>query len=229
VADEYRKQGYGRELVLAAERIGYKKGCLASHTWTFEFQGPEFYPKVGYKLVGVYDGYPDGLKEYVFKKHLGDHQDPFARNEHTIKSFSNGFYITENVTKDEIEILHAGLRSHVDQHVGDKKKGIGIKLAIRDGTNQVVGGLHAWTTIQNLLVEFVWVDAAYRSIGLGTRLLMEAESIAKKNGCIASLVCPLSFQAPEFFLKMGYKLFGYSDGYPDPFRENYLIKKYSAS
>ena len=133
------------------------------------------------------------------------------------------------MTKDEIEILHAGLRSHVDQHVGDEKNGIGIKLVIRDGKNQVVGGLHAWTTIYNLLVEYVWVDEAYRNMGLGTWLLREAEMIARKNNCVASLVCPLSFQSPGFFIKMGYQLFGYSDGYPDPVRENYLIKKYTVS
>ncbi len=181
VAEKFRKQGYGRELVLAAESIGCEKGSLTSHTWTFEFQGPEFYPKVGYELVGIYDGYPNDLKEYVFKKHLGDLKDPLERNGSTIISFSNGFYITDIVTKDEIEILHAGLRSHVDQYVGDEKNGIGIKLLIRDEKNQVIGGLHAWTTIQNLLVEFVWIDAAYRCKGLGTRLLVKAEINCQKE------------------------------------------------
>jgi GNAT superfamily N-acetyltransferase len=261
VAEAYRQHGYGRELVLAAERIGYQNGCLTSHTWTFEFQGPAFYPKVGYELIGVYDGYPNDLKEYVFKKHLkpaekissspqpglnplkdprwrgrqleqfsdrslGKDQVAEESNASIIKSFANGLYITNRVSKDEIEILHAGLRSYVDQYVGDEKNGIGIKLVARDGHNQVIAGLHAWTTIQNMLVEFVWVDGPYRGMGLGTRLLMEAESIAREHGCIASLICPMSFHSPEFFQDKGYRIFGYSDGYPEPVLENYMIKKY---
>lgn len=229
VAEEYRKRGFGRELVLTAERIGSDMGCVSSHTWTFEFQGPEFYPKLGYKLIGVYDGYPNDLKEYVFEKRLDNHREPLERNDQTIKSLSNGFYITNKVTKEDIETLHAGLRSYVDRHVGDEKNGIGIKLLIRDEANLVVGGLYAWTTIYNLLVEFVWIDEQYRNIGLGTRLFLEAETIAKQNGCIASLACSLSFQSPEFFRKIGYQTFGYSDMYPDAVREYYLIKKYATN
>jgi GNAT superfamily N-acetyltransferase len=229
VSEDYRKQGFGRELVLAAERIGSEMGCISSHTWTFEFQGPEFYPKLGYKLIGVYEGYPNDLKEYVFEKHLENHQAPLESNEQSIKSLSNGFYITDQVTKEDIETLHAGLRSYVDQYVGDEKNGISIKIVIRDGLNHVVGGLHAWTTIYNLLIEFVWIDEQYRNIGLGTRLFLEAESIAKKNGCVASLACPLSFHTPEFFHEIGYQTFGYSDTYPASVRENYMIKKYTAN
>jgi GNAT superfamily N-acetyltransferase len=222
VAEDQRRKGYGKELVLAAEKIGAQKGCQASHTWTFDFQGPEFYPTVGYDLIGVYDGYPNGLKEYVFKKYL----DVTPVDEK--KPFSNGATITEHVTKDELEILHNGLRAHVDRFVGDEKNGIGIRLVAKDSTGNIVGGLHAWTTIHNLLIEFVWVDQEYRGAGLGTQLLREAEAIAKqKNACIAALVCPMSFHSPEFFYKMGFQEFGFSDGYPDPFREHYLIKKFS--
>ena len=32
VAEAYRKLGYGRELVLESERIGYEKGCITSQT-----------------------------------------------------------------------------------------------------------------------------------------------------------------------------------------------------
>ena len=229
VADDYRKQGYGRKLVLAAEQIGREKGCISSHTWTFDFQAPRFYEKIGYRQIGVYDGYPDGLKEYVFKKTL--HNLQVHQNEKTqlMRQFPGDLYITDNTTKDELEILHAGLRSYVDLFVGDEKKGVGIKLAIREPTGKVIGALNAWTTIYNMLLEYVWIDAGFRGFGFGKKLLLEAEAIAKKNDCIASLACPLSFQNPEFFQEAGYKVFGYSDGYPDQIREYYLIKRYIAT
>jgi GNAT superfamily N-acetyltransferase len=223
VADEYRRRGFGSQLVLAAEEIGRKRGCDTSHTWTFEFQGPQFYPKIGYELIGVYDGYPNQLKEYVFKKDLTNHPGHIEAH----KLASNDLYLTEDLSPKDIETLHAGLRSHVDKFVGDEKNGIGIKLVLKDPNGETVGGLHAWTTIHNLLVEFVWVDEEYRGAGLGTQLLKRAESIAKqKNACIAALVCPMSFHSPGFFRKNGFQEFGYSDGYPEPFREYYFIKKF---
>ena len=229
VADEYRKRGFGSELVLAAEQIGIHNGCITSHTWTFDFQAPEFYKKIGYQQIGIYDGYPDGLKEFVFKKPL--HNLRVHQNEKTqpVRQFPGGLYITDNTTKDDLEILHAGLRSYVDLFVGDEKKGIGIKLVIREPAGKVIGGLHAWTTIYNMLLEYVWIDAGYRGSGFGKKLLLEAEAVAKKNGCIASLACPLSFQNPEFLQKEGYRVFGYSDGYPNQIREYYLIKRYTAT
>ena len=223
VATEYRRRGYGRQLVLAAEKIGRERGCQTSHTWTFEFQGPQFYPTIGYELIGIYDGYPNHLKEYVFKKDLTNHPVHIDASQLA----SNGLYLTEDLSAEDIETLHAGLRNHVDQFVGDEKNGIGIKLLLKDPHGEAIGGLHAWTTIHNLLIEFVWVDEAYRGAGWGTQLLTSAETIAKeKNTCIAALVCPMSFHSPEFFKKQGFQEFGYSDGYPAPYKEFYLIKKF---
>ncbi|MCJ7700247.1 MAG: GNAT family N-acetyltransferase [Anaerolineales bacterium] len=227
VANEYRKLGYGRELVLAAERIGFEKGCMASQTWTFEFQAPVFYQKIGYELVGVYDGYPDGLKEYVLAKRLGDHQVHPDWTRASMKIDSNGLYITENISEEDLKTVHAGLRKHVDQFVGDEKNGIGIRLVIRDQADKIIGGLLAWTTIRNMLIENIWIEDKYRNLGLGKKLMVEAESMAIESGCIASLTYGLSFQAPEFFLKQGYQVFGFSDGYPSPVREFYFIKKFS--
>jgi GNAT superfamily N-acetyltransferase len=173
----------------------------------------------------VYDGYPNRLKEYVFTKDLTNHPVHIEAQKLT----SKGLYLTEDLSPEDTETLHAGLRSHVDQFVGDEKNGIGIKLLLKNPDGETIGGLHAWTTIQNLLIEFVWVDEAYRSAGLGTQLLSHAEAIAiEKDSCIAALACPMSFHSPEFFKKQGFQEFGYSDGYPAPFKEFYLIKKFDS-
>ncbi|MBN2007203.1 MAG: GNAT family N-acetyltransferase [Anaerolineae bacterium] len=221
VADEYRGLGYGRDLVLAAEKIGFDKGCLASHTWSFSFQAPGFYQKVGYEVLGIYDGYPDGITEYVLGKRLQPQEaPPTGRNRRP-----EGFSIVEDATEEEMDVVHGGLGRHVDEQIGDKQNGIGIKLAIRDAAGNCVGGLLAFTTIRNLLFEHLWLDERYRGLGLGKKLILEAEKIAEENGCIAALVYALSFQSPEFFRKMGYQVFGVSDEYPDPVKEYYLIKR----
>jgi len=70
VADPYRRRGYGAQLVLGAEQLGLEGGCRTAQTWTFSFQGPQFYPTIGYKPIGVYDGYPNGITEHAFIKRL---------------------------------------------------------------------------------------------------------------------------------------------------------------
>ncbi|MHA1925104.1 MAG: hypothetical protein ACXABV_07220 [Candidatus Thorarchaeota archaeon] len=55
---------------------------------------------------------------------------------------------------------------------------------------------------------------------------MEAERIAKENGCISGQAWVLSFQTLKFFQKLGYEVFGISEDYPEPTKECYFIKKY---
>lgn len=224
VAEDYRRQGYGGQLVLGAEQIGSANGCLTSQTWTFSFQGPEFYPTIGYKPIGIYDGYPDGITEHVFMKRLGNN--PHNRSEFGIPD-SRGFYLTTDVSEEDKETFHKGLHHHVIAHVGNGHKGIGIKLVIRGQDGELIGGLSAWTTLRNLIFECVWVEERFCRKGLGRMLVMEMERIARENDCIASQAYCFSFQAPGFFEKMGYKILGVSNGYPPPVNELYLIKKYA--
>jgi ribosomal protein S18 acetylase RimI-like enzyme len=230
VAEEYRKLGYGRDLVLEAERIGREKGCILSHTWSFSFQSPGFYQKIGYEVVGIYDGYPDGITEYVLRKSLQRHdQTLLASKQMSGARDSRRFSITENATAEEMKIVHAGLHNYVVEHIrdGKYKPGRAINLVVKD-QEKVVGGLLAWTPIMNLAIENIWLDEGYRGRGHGTKLVLDAERIAKEHGCIACQICSLSFQAPEFFQKLGYETFGIDDGYPDPIKEYYFIKKFES-
>jgi GNAT superfamily N-acetyltransferase len=126
-----------------------------------------------------------------------------------------------------MQVVHAGLGRYVDEQIGDLRDGIAIKLAIKDPTDQVVGGLLAFTTIRNLVVEHLWVDERYRGRGLGRKLVVEAERIARESKCIAVQTYALSFQNPGFFCRMGYEPFGVSNGYPDPVRETYFINRFN--
>lgn len=226
VAKKVRRLGYGRELVLAAERMGCEKGCITSQTWSLSFQAPGFYQKIGYEVLGIYDGYPDGITEYVLGKSLQPcHQACVEGHGMRSDSRPREFFISEDVTEEEMRIVHTGLGGYVDECIGNKRDGIGIKLALKDRTDNVMGGLLAFTTMRNMVIEHIWLDGQYRGLGLGRKLVMEAERRAKESGCIAVQTYALSFQAPEFFQKLGYEVFGVSDGYPDPVKEYYLIKR----
>jgi ribosomal protein S18 acetylase RimI-like enzyme len=223
VSEDLRGKGYGSQLVLGAEQIGFASGCRTSQTWTFSFQGTEFYPTIGYKRLGIYDGYPNGITEHVFMKRLAENHS--GLREHGVPD-SRGLYLTTEVNEADKKILHDGLHRHVIKYVGEGYLGTKIKLIIKDQEGQLTGGLSAWTTLSNLIFETIWIDERFRGKGLGSVLMLEMERIARQAGCIASQAYCFSFQAPGFFQKMGYTVLGISNGYPAPVEEYYLIKKY---
>jgi ribosomal protein S18 acetylase RimI-like enzyme len=60
--------GYGKELVSKAEHIAKERGCISAQTFSYSFQAPEFYQKLGYEIFGIIDDYPNGIKKYFLKK-----------------------------------------------------------------------------------------------------------------------------------------------------------------
>lgn len=70
LTESYRGRGYGRALIEQAERIAKEKGCIFSHTCTFNYQSPDFYKACGYEVFAELNDYPDGIVQYFFKKKL---------------------------------------------------------------------------------------------------------------------------------------------------------------
>lgn len=61
--------------------------------------------------------------------------------------------------------------------------------------------------------------------GLGTRLLALAEEEGIKRGCISAYLDSMSFQAPDFYLKRGYEIWGELEDFPVGHRRTFLQKK----
>ncbi len=223
VDDKYRGLGYGRDLVLEAERLSKKNGCITSHTYTFSWQAPDFYQAVGYKLIATYEGYFAGITELILMKRLDTIDDVSTQNVNSTR-----FAISEESNEESLSIVRKGLGMNFDLHVGDlvkKHPQIGYKLVMKNDEGQVIGGLCGYTILGTMNVAELWVDEKSRGQGYGTDLLMHAEELAKEKGCIAGQIACFSFQNLDFLKKHGYRTHGVSDGYPDEVKEYYLIKK----
>jgi len=70
VREDLRHQGFGDQLLQAAEDEAISRGCTQAQLDTFDFQVPGFYKKHGYEVFGVLDGYAGNHKRYYLRKYL---------------------------------------------------------------------------------------------------------------------------------------------------------------
>ncbi|KVT70092.1 GCN5 family acetyltransferase [Burkholderia ubonensis] len=84
-----------------------------------------------------------------------------------------------------------------------------LDIVVTDrASGEVLGGLTGRTSLGLFFISLVYLPETLRKRGLGSELLRAAEAEAKRRGCISAFLYTISFQAPEFYEKHGYKIFG---------------------
>ncbi len=102
-------------------------------------------------------------------------------------------------------------------------------LAIMIQENGVlIGGLCGRTSWRRLTVELLFVPEKLRGHGMGAKLLAQAESEAKKRGCIGSWLETFSPDARRFYERNDYRVFGEIADYPPGNTRYFLTKDWPA-
>ena len=131
---------------------------------------------------------------------------------------------TEEITKEERKNVFDKLLAYNLSHLEDKNpRDLGIFLEDEEGNCQ--GGLIGMTHGNWLDVEYLVVDEALRGQNIGSELLKRAEQAASDRGCKYVFLDTFSFQAPEFYKKMGYKEVFVREEYPVTGKRHYLLKE----
>lgn len=113
---------------------------------------------------------------------------------------------------------------NVNQSEGlSRKPGTQISLTLKED-GKIIGGINCKAIYMSLIIDHLWIAEERRGEGHGTRLVLEAENRAHEEGCISSQTSTYSFQAPEFYQKMGYSIIGVFEGYPNGIKKFYLGK-----
>ncbi len=131
-----------------------------------------------------------------------------------------------NATRNEIDPINDGLYEYNASKLAADipREYFRFTVSVKDDAGKVVGGVVAEGYWDWLHVETLWLSEAYRGQDIGTRLLIEAEDIARDKGLHHAQLETTSFQALGFYQKHGYTIFGTLDNKPPGVTWYYLRK-----
>jgi ribosomal protein S18 acetylase RimI-like enzyme len=102
-----------------------------------------------------------------------------------------------------------------------------LEIYALDDNGFVVGGLMGKTNEipEWLNVSVVWVTEEQRGQGIGQHLMSLAEEEAKRRGCRYARLATSDYQAPDFYKRMGYKIYGKLENCPQGETVYYFYKE----
>ncbi|MFD2114786.1 GNAT family N-acetyltransferase [Paenibacillus yanchengensis] len=95
---------------------------------------------------------------------------------------------------------------HFPEQLRDKYQE--VNLFIKNDDGHIYGGLIGEICWNWMEVHILIVDEQLRHQGYGTKLLMEAEKLAREQQCDFIKLDTLSFQALDFYKNQGYQIYG---------------------
>ena len=99
--------------------------------------------------------------------------------------------------------------------------------SVRLDTGRCVGGALARSWGEACELQQLWVSAEWRGKGLGSRLVGQVEAGAKERGCGLIYLDTFTFQAPEFYARLGYGIACTIAGFPEGVAKFIMTKQLS--
>lgn len=100
------------------------------------------------------------------------------------------------------------------------------ELTVRvEQDGQLIAGVSGWTWGQAAGIGMTWVSEDRRGTGIGANLLAAFEREAIDRGCTHVFVTSFTFQAPEFYQRLGYEEIFRWDSVPTQGRDDVHLRK----
>lgn len=116
--------------------------------------------------------------------------------------------VTDAPSADCLAIISDGLdRFNIDATDIADRKPLAV-LAVDSDSQTVLGEVTGRTSLGMLFIDVFFLQEALRGSGLGGRLLSAAEDEGRRRGCRSAVLYTISFQAPSFYTKHGWQIFG---------------------
>jgi len=122
--------------------------------------------------------------------------------------------LSDMPSSDDLRILQEGYQAFTEAQIGEEDRRQ-LAFFLRDAQGAVLGGVkgsfgnYGW-----LWIDLLWVSEENRKQGHGARLMANIEAEAYRQGCLNAYLNSFSFQAVEFYRKIGYRVFGEMKNFP---------------
>ncbi len=133
--------------------------------------------------------------------------------------------VKEKPTPEEARLITSSLKEFSEAH-SETRNRVELTIVIRDSESRLLGGLRGVTAWRWLYVSHLWVEEASRNQRIGTRIMVAAEDEARRRGCRYSHLETFSFQALDFYLKLGYRPYAALEDYPPGHTRLFLKKSF---
>jgi predicted N-acetyltransferase YhbS len=114
----------------------------------------------------------------------------------------------------ELKEISAEKRAAIEQHLSDHAIAAGrpwdpekFAFTVED-KGEVLGGITGEIVYGWMYVETLAVAESLRGTGLGQKLMSRAETLARARNCRGLWLDTLSFQAPDYYPKLGFEEMG---------------------
>ena len=121
-------------------------------------------------------------------------------------------------------IIGRGVSNYNKQKAGDDKFQR-LCLVLQTPDQEIVGGVIGEIYWDWFYLDLLWVKDELRSSGYGHQLLTRAEDEARLRGAKNVYLDTFSFQAPDFYRKNGYQVFGEFQDFPPGYQRYFFTKQ----
>jgi len=126
--------------------------------------------------------------------------------------------------KDEAAIVDQGLGDYNDEAAPLHEVRY-LSCFARTDSGKVIGGAVGRWWGEACELQQLWVEAAERKKGLGTRLIQDFEAHARSHGCTSVYLETFSFQALHLYRLLGYEVEYERGGYPHGILKYHMVKR----
>ncbi len=128
------------------------------------------------------------------------------------------------VDKPEWGLIGGGIHNYNIQQAGPDQ-GQTLCFVLQAPDEEIVGGVICAIHWDWLYIDLMWIKGELRGRGYGHRLLTMAEEKARELGAKNAYLDTFSFQAPDFYKKHGYQVYGELQDFPVGHQRYFLTKQ----